>query len=158
MIHGDHVKEGEDATEAKEAALDLVETTFVGVKNPKLEVERGFRFWDAVSLSLSNFPSDPSRRTCSDSSLLPLSRFAAARRHSFTFVLSGRKASQLHRYSEARHGTVRGGRCLVAAYATLGGCGRGRGRRSISLMDLVFELESSRTIIRSSSSSHPPFV
>lgn len=53
MIHGDHVKEGEDATEAKEAALELVENTFVGVKNPKLEVERGFRFWDAVSLSAS---------------------------------------------------------------------------------------------------------
>ena len=48
MVHGDHVKPGEDATEAKEAAFELIESTFVGVKNPKAEVERGFRFWDAV--------------------------------------------------------------------------------------------------------------
>lgn len=48
MVHGDHVKPGEDATEAKEAAFELIEATFVGVKNPKAEVERGFRFWDAV--------------------------------------------------------------------------------------------------------------
>ena len=35
---------------AKEMALDLCEETFPGVKNPKAEVERGFRFWDVVSL------------------------------------------------------------------------------------------------------------
>ena len=34
---------------AKEMALDLCEETFPGVKSPKLEVERGFRFWDLVS-------------------------------------------------------------------------------------------------------------
>lgn len=33
---------------AKEMALDLCEETFPGVKYPKLEVERGFRFWDLV--------------------------------------------------------------------------------------------------------------
>ncbi|KAL7412309.1 temperature dependent protein affecting M2 dsRNA replication-domain-containing protein [Mrakia frigida] len=57
MIHGDHVKEGEDATEAKEAALELVENTFVGVKNPKLEVERGFRFWDALLVAIRSLSS-----------------------------------------------------------------------------------------------------
>jgi hypothetical protein len=35
---------------AKEMALDLCEETFPGVKNPKSEVERGFRFWDVVSV------------------------------------------------------------------------------------------------------------
>lgn len=48
MNHEGHVKEGEDAREAKESAFELIEQTFVGVKNPRLEVERGFRFWDAV--------------------------------------------------------------------------------------------------------------
>lgn len=48
------IKEGEgeteDAKDAKEAALESVEENFGGVKNPRAEVERGFRFWDAVSL------------------------------------------------------------------------------------------------------------
>ena len=35
---------------AKEMALDLCEETFPGVKYPKAEVERGFRFWDVVRL------------------------------------------------------------------------------------------------------------
>jgi len=35
---------------AKEMALDLCEETFPGVKLPKAEVERGFRFWDVVSV------------------------------------------------------------------------------------------------------------
>lgn len=52
-IYGDTVKEGEEsseeAKEAKEQALELCEQTFVGIKNPRAEVERGFRFWDAVS-------------------------------------------------------------------------------------------------------------
>ena len=30
-------------------ALEICEETFPGVKNPKQEVERGFRFWDVVS-------------------------------------------------------------------------------------------------------------
>jgi len=33
----------------KEMALELCEETFPGVKGPKSEVERGFRFWDVVS-------------------------------------------------------------------------------------------------------------
>lgn len=38
-----------EAASAKEQALAIVEETFVNVKNPKAEVERGFRFWDSVS-------------------------------------------------------------------------------------------------------------
>jgi hypothetical protein len=30
-------------------ALEFVDQAFTGVKNPTNEVERGFRFWDAVS-------------------------------------------------------------------------------------------------------------
>lgn len=39
----------EGVAEAKQLALDICEETFPGVKNPKAEVERGFRFWDCVS-------------------------------------------------------------------------------------------------------------
>lgn len=35
--------------ESKEQAIGVVEETFVIVKNAKAEIERGFRFWDAVS-------------------------------------------------------------------------------------------------------------
>jgi hypothetical protein len=35
--------------EAKAMALEICEETFPGVKLPKHEVERGFRFWDVVS-------------------------------------------------------------------------------------------------------------
>lgn len=38
--------------EAKAMALEVCEDTFPGVKDPKHEVERGFRFWDIVRLSL----------------------------------------------------------------------------------------------------------
>jgi hypothetical protein len=39
----------EGVKEAKAMALEICEETFSGVKNPKQEVERGFRFWDVVS-------------------------------------------------------------------------------------------------------------
>ena len=38
----------EGVREAKQMALDICEETFQGVKYPKAEVERGFRFWDVV--------------------------------------------------------------------------------------------------------------
>ena len=38
----------EGVREAKQVALDICEETFQGVKYPKAEVERGFRFWDVV--------------------------------------------------------------------------------------------------------------
>jgi hypothetical protein len=38
----------EGVREAKAMALDLCEETFSGVKQPKAEVERGFRFWDVA--------------------------------------------------------------------------------------------------------------
>jgi hypothetical protein len=40
-----------DVKAAKEQAFEVLEDTFVMVKTPKLEIERGFRFWDAVSLA-----------------------------------------------------------------------------------------------------------
>lgn len=42
--------------EAKRAALNFVGETFTSVKSPQLEVERGFRFWDAVSGLFKNLP------------------------------------------------------------------------------------------------------
>lgn len=36
--------------ESKAMALEICEDTFPGVKSPKQEVERGFRFWDIVSV------------------------------------------------------------------------------------------------------------
>ncbi|KAL0955232.1 hypothetical protein HGRIS_004133 [Hohenbuehelia grisea] len=38
----------EGVKEAKAMALEICEETFSGVKYPKLEVERGFRFWDVA--------------------------------------------------------------------------------------------------------------
>lgn len=45
----DLVKEAERVQDAKQQAIAIVEETFVIVKNAKQEIERGFRFWDAVS-------------------------------------------------------------------------------------------------------------
>ena len=49
--HGQRVRDpnAEGVKEAKAMALEICEETFSGVKNPKQEVERGFRFWDVVS-------------------------------------------------------------------------------------------------------------
>ena len=38
----------EGVADAKEGALEICEETFGGIKSPRFEVERGFRFWDAV--------------------------------------------------------------------------------------------------------------
>lgn len=50
MMHGGRITSADEegVADAKESALDICEETFTGIKNPKLEVERGFRFWDAV--------------------------------------------------------------------------------------------------------------
>jgi hypothetical protein len=39
----------EGVREAKAMALEICEETFPGVKSPRMEVERGFRFWEVVS-------------------------------------------------------------------------------------------------------------
>jgi hypothetical protein len=41
--------------EAKTDALEFCDETFVGIKSPRDEVSRGFRFWDAVSARFGNF-------------------------------------------------------------------------------------------------------
>jgi len=42
-------RNAEGVADIKSTALDIVEETFASsVKNPRLEVERGFRFWDVV--------------------------------------------------------------------------------------------------------------
>lgn len=41
----------EEAKAAKENAIGILEDTFVTVKAPADELKRGFRFWDAVSVS-----------------------------------------------------------------------------------------------------------
>lgn len=41
--------------EAKESAMECVDDTFDGVRVPRAEVERGFRFWDAVSYFFNDF-------------------------------------------------------------------------------------------------------
>jgi hypothetical protein len=43
----------EGVANLKQVALDICNETFTGVKNPAAEVERGFRFWDVVSLLLT---------------------------------------------------------------------------------------------------------
>jgi hypothetical protein len=43
--------ETEETKAAKENAIGILEDTFVTVKAPADELKRGFRFWDAVSVS-----------------------------------------------------------------------------------------------------------
>ncbi len=38
----------DETKEMKKVALEICEETFGGVRSPKAEVERGFRFWDVV--------------------------------------------------------------------------------------------------------------
>jgi hypothetical protein len=44
---------GPGIKDAKSMALEICEDTFTGIKTPRLEVERGFRFWDVVSMFYS---------------------------------------------------------------------------------------------------------
>nr|GAT42712.1 XPG I-region protein [Mycena chlorophos] len=44
--------------EAKAMALEICEETFPGVKSPKLEVERGFRFWDLALTAMRQLHSE----------------------------------------------------------------------------------------------------
>ncbi|ORY21248.1 temperature dependent protein affecting M2 dsRNA replication-domain-containing protein [Naematelia encephala] len=44
--------DSEEVRTAKSAAMDFVDASFSSVKNPKTEVERGFRFWDAVMVAI----------------------------------------------------------------------------------------------------------
>ena len=43
----------EGVKDMKDLALEICEETFLGVKYPRAEVERGFRFWDVVRPSPS---------------------------------------------------------------------------------------------------------
>jgi hypothetical protein len=50
-------KNSDTVKQAKEDALKAVEMTFESVKGARQEVERGFRFWDAVRLLSASLPS-----------------------------------------------------------------------------------------------------
>lgn len=45
---------GPGIKDAKSMALEICEDTFTGIKGPRMEVERGFRFWDVVSMFYSH--------------------------------------------------------------------------------------------------------
>ena len=47
-------KDSDAVKQAKEDALKAVEVIFESVKGARQEVERGFRFWDAVCLLLNS--------------------------------------------------------------------------------------------------------
>jgi hypothetical protein len=59
-IHGGSVKDGDpqQVREAKDSALEICEDTFTGVKLPRSEVERGFRFWDAALIAIRSLNAD----------------------------------------------------------------------------------------------------
>ncbi|CAE6428062.1 unnamed protein product [Rhizoctonia solani] len=61
-INGGPVKSRDDegVQDAKDGAMELVEETFTGVKYPRSEVERGFRFWDAALATIRNLSQDAS--------------------------------------------------------------------------------------------------
>lgn len=48
----------EGVAESKEMALEICEETFTGVKMPKAEVERGFRFWDTTLTAIRSLSAD----------------------------------------------------------------------------------------------------
>ena len=50
---------GPGIKDAKSMALEICEDTFTGIKYPRMEVERGFRFWDVVSIFVTRH--DPHR-------------------------------------------------------------------------------------------------
>ncbi|KAK0488491.1 temperature dependent protein affecting M2 dsRNA replication-domain-containing protein, partial [Armillaria novae-zelandiae] len=50
--------QAEGVKEAKTLALEICEETFPGVKDPKLEVERGFRFWDVALTAMRQLHSE----------------------------------------------------------------------------------------------------
>ncbi|KAK0497478.1 temperature dependent protein affecting M2 dsRNA replication-domain-containing protein, partial [Armillaria luteobubalina] len=50
--------QAEGVKEAKMLALEICEETFPGVKDPKLEVERGFRFWDVALTAMRQLHSE----------------------------------------------------------------------------------------------------
>jgi len=50
---------GPGIKDAKSMALEICEDTFTGIKYPRMEVERGFRFWDVVSIFVTR--RDPHR-------------------------------------------------------------------------------------------------
>ncbi|KAH0582480.1 hypothetical protein H2248_010424 [Termitomyces sp. 'cryptogamus'] len=50
----------EGVKEAKAMALEICEDTFPGVKSPKQEVERGFRFWDVALTAMRHLHSEGS--------------------------------------------------------------------------------------------------
>lgn len=54
----------EGVKESKAMALEICEDTFPGVKTPKQEVERGFRFWDIVSILCSGIESPIADMCC----------------------------------------------------------------------------------------------
>jgi len=47
-----------EAKSAKEQAMGIVEETFVNVKSPRAEVERGFRFWDSLMVAVKSLAKD----------------------------------------------------------------------------------------------------
>ncbi|KAF8889292.1 XPG I-region protein [Infundibulicybe gibba] len=51
-------KDGEGVREKKALALEICEETFGGVKAPKAEVERGFRFWDVAVMAMRQLHSE----------------------------------------------------------------------------------------------------
>lgn len=60
LNNGQRVRDpnAEGVREAKQTALEICEDTFPGVKSPKLEVERGFRFWDVTLTAMRQLHSE----------------------------------------------------------------------------------------------------
>jgi len=60
MMHDGRIVNPDDegVAEAKEGALEICEETFEGIKYPRGEVERGFRFWDAAIAGVRSLARD----------------------------------------------------------------------------------------------------
>ena len=108
---------GPGIKDAKSMALEICEDTFTGIKYPRTEVERGFRFWDVVSVfhSLHRFPTTPVWE--SDYSREPLTLTCPSGYH---LGIDCDEAVAFRKCGVTRvGGSVRGSRSMVGSHETL---------------------------------------
>ena len=135
----------EGVKEAKQMALDICEETFQGVKYPKAEVERGFRFWDVVSPIFPSFV--PRAETATDhersfyvyvSVLMLIVRIR-------TGVPALRRASVS--LGHPRHPTMRVRKFHCGMVVRTRGCGGGASRR-VQTLTAMRQLHSEGAVLR----------
>jgi hypothetical protein len=122
---------GPGIKDAKSMALEICEDTFTGIKYPRAEVERGFRFWDVVSIFHLYVPPRRTTRGCGEDGAVIGNDTADTPRSPGRYL--GVNCDETTTFRECGvtrvGGSVRGGRGLVGSNETLNlkwGCIDGR--------------------------------